>query len=140
MDQTNVDPAQSDSSKSKLRNGTLRYRKDVRAMSIQRVALTAAIVIVAISTAAYFWGLHDRETLPTGLTQGNGRIEAEQIDIASKISGRVMRVLAEEGGLVEAGATLVEMDSDELAADLDRAKAEVALARQTRAEAQAIVI
>ncbi|MGD1926064.1 MAG: HlyD family secretion protein [Paracoccaceae bacterium] len=109
-------------------------------MSIQRVALTAVIVIVAISTAAYLWGLHEHEALPAGLTQGNGRIEAEQIDIASKISGRVMRVLAEEGGLVEAGATLVEMDSDELSADLDRAKAEVALARQTRAEAQAIVI
>ena len=45
-----------------------------------------------------------------------------------------------EGDLVAAGDVLVEMDTDELSAALDRAMAEVALAEQTKAEAEAVVI
>ncbi|MEM8957678.1 MAG: HlyD family efflux transporter periplasmic adaptor subunit [Pseudomonadota bacterium] len=71
---------------------------------------------------------------------GNGRIEAEQVEIAPKTAGRVDRVFAAEGALVETGETLVEMDTDELNAQLDRANAEIALARQGEAEAEAIVL
>ncbi|MCB4458570.1 HlyD family secretion protein, partial [Leisingera sp. McT4-56] len=55
-------------------------------------------------------------------------------------AGRVDRVLAAEGSLVAAGDILVEMDTDELSAAHDRAKAEAALARQTKTEAEALVV
>ncbi|WP_425091495.1 HlyD family secretion protein [Tropicimonas sp. S265A] len=96
------------------------------------VALAGAVMLALVSDG--------EEGLPAGFVQGNGRIEAEQVDIAPTISGRVARVLAAEGSLVAPGDMLVEMDTDELAASLDRATAEVALARQTRAEAEAIVL
>jgi HlyD family secretion protein len=82
----------------------------------------------------------NEDTLPAGFVQGNGRIEAEQVEIAPTIAGRVERLHASEGDLVDSGAVLVEMDTDELEAALDRAKAEVALARQTQAEAEAVVV
>ncbi|MDX1743324.1 MAG: HlyD family efflux transporter periplasmic adaptor subunit, partial [Ruegeria sp.] len=80
------------------------------------------------------------DQLPDGFVQGNGRIEAEQVEIAPTMAGRVVNVLAAEGGMVATGEILAEMDIDELSAALDRAKAEVALARQTKAEAEALVL
>ncbi len=101
--------------------------------------LAAAALLIA-GAATYAFISESRERLPDGFVQGNGRIEAEQVEIAPTIAGRVERVMAAEGSLVAAGDVLVEMDTDELSAALDRARAEVALARQTRAEAEAVVV
>ena len=101
--------------------------------------LAAAALLIA-GAATYAFISESRERLPDGFVQGNGRIEAEQVEIAPTIAGRVERVMAAEGSLVASGDVLVEMDTDELSAALDRARAEVALARQTRAEAEAVVV
>lgn len=100
----------------------------------------AATALLVVGAGIYIYVSMNRETLPTGFVQGNGRIEAEQVEIAPKLAGRVERVMAAEGSLVAKGDLLVEMDTDELSAALDRAKAEVALARQVKAEAKALVV
>lgn len=109
-------------------------------MKTSRIVVVAVLVAISGAVIAYFRISHSREQLPAGFFQGNGRIEAEQVEIAPKSAGRVDRVLAAEGDLVEMGAVLVEMDTDELEAALDHAKADVALARQTKAEAEAFVL
>ena len=101
--------------------------------------LAAAALLIA-GAATFMFISESQEGLPAGFVQGNGRIEAEQVEIAPTIAGRVERVLAAEGSLVASGDVLVEMDTDELSATLDRAKAEVALARQAKAEAEAVVV
>ena len=101
------------------------------------IALAALVIGVALTYSLIF---RENSTLPSGFVQGNGRVEAEQVEIAPMIAGRVDNVRATEGSLVAAGDLLVEMDTDELSAALDRAWAEVALARQTRAEAEAVVV
>ncbi|WP_281995027.1 HlyD family secretion protein [Ruegeria faecimaris] len=108
-------------------------RKNVR-------AILTAIALLLAGAAVYFFVAEDSDELPAGFVQGNGRIEAEQVEIAPTFAGRVARVMAAEGSLVASGELLVEMDTDELSAALDRASAEVALARQTKAEAEAVVI
>ena len=109
---------------------------------MNRTKLTFLIVAVALLVGASAFTVlnKEEETLPEGFVQGNGRLEAEQVEIAPMMAGRVARVLAAEGSLVAEGDVLVEMDTDELSAALDRARAEVALARQARAEAQAVVV
>lgn len=107
---------------------------------MSRILLALTALLILGGSVAYFVVIHDRDRLPEGFVEGNGRLEAEQVEIAPKIAGRVDRVLAAEGGLVETGAVLVEMDTDELEATLERSKAEVALARQTKAEAEAVVL
>ena len=104
-----------------------------------RVMLATTALLLAGATA-FLLVSDNREDLPEGFVQGNGRIEAEEVEIAPTIAGRVDRVLAAEGSLVAPGDVLVRMDTDELSAALDRAKAEVALARQTKAEVEAIVV
>lgn len=102
--------------------------------------LLAAMALLLTGAAAYVYVSKDGGVLPSGFVQGNGRIEAEQVEIAPTMAGRVEQVLVAEGSMVAAGDVLVEMDTDELSAALDRAKAEVALARQTKAEAEAVVV
>ena len=55
---------------------------------------------------------------------GNGRIEAEQVDIAAKAPGRIEAVLAAEGDMVRAGQVLARMDTRELEAALRQAEAQ----------------
>lgn len=100
----------------------------------------ALAALVIVGTLLYSIATNSNDKLPEGFVQGNGRIEAEQVEIAPTIPGRVASVLAAEGSMVTAGDVLAEMDIDELSAALDRAKAEVALAHQTRAEAEALVL
>ena len=109
-------------------------------MNLKQGLLAAIGILIVAGTASYYTTSVDSDALPEGFAQGNGRIEAEQVEIAPTLAGRVERILAAEGDLVEPGNLLVEMDTDELSAALDRAKAEVALARQVRAETDAVVI
>lgn len=103
---------------------------------------TIAAILVSATALLGVWRLNsDRsETLPDGFVSGNGRIEAEQIEIAPTLAGRVQDVLASEGSLVRRDHVLVVMDTDELSAMLDKARAEVALSHQAKAEAQAVVV
>lgn len=109
-------------------------------MPVSRVTFVLVAALAVAGTVAYVMIAKNREGLPPGFAQGNGRLEAEQVEIAPKIAGRVDRIYAKEGSLVEADETLVKMGTDELEAVLDRAKAELALARQAKAEAEAVVL
>jgi len=100
----------------------------------------ALVALVIAGALGYSVISENGDQLPDGFVQGNGRIEAEQVEIAPTLAGRVDRVMAVEGGMVSAGDILAAMDIDELSAALDRATAEVALAHQTKAEAEALVV
>jgi len=71
---------------------------------------------------------------------GNGRLEAEEIHVATKLPGRVAEVLVEEGDEVSAGQVIARMDTSSLEAQLAQAKAEAAAARMQRAAASAAVV
>ena len=109
-------------------------------MKVRKSLLIILAALAVGGVTAYVLVLQDQEALPDGFVQGNGRIEAEQVEIAPIIAGRVNQVFAAEGSLVASGDLLVAMDTDELSAAFDRAIAEVALARQAKAEAEAIVV
>lgn len=99
--------------------------------------LTAALLIAAIAAWAWFSGWFGGETL-AGFARSNGRIEVERIDIASKYDGRIASILVNEGDPVTAGMVVARMDTNEIEARLEEAKA---LARQAaqavrRAEAE----
>jgi len=99
-----------------------------------------ALLLVAVAIAAaggWYWYTVNQDNLPPGFAAGNGRIEAEQVDIATKLSGRVEQILAAEGDLVEAGQIMARMDVAELNASHDKAKADVAQAEQSVLEAEA---
>jgi HlyD family secretion protein len=70
---------------------------------------------------------------------GNGRIEATEIDIATKTAGRIKDILINDGDIVEAGQIVARMDTQTLEAELRQAQAQVRQAQQAKATATAIV-
>ena len=100
-----------------------------------------AILVVLAAVAAIAWYVWDQNTggLPDGFATGNGRIEADQIDIATKIAGRVAEVRVGEGQLVQPGDVLAVMDTRELTAQMTRAEADAARAASQVEEVRALI-
>ena len=98
----------------------------------------AAIALVA--TAAYLaWNATRDQGPGEGFVHGNGRIEATEIDVATKLPGRLAEVLALEGAFVKAGDVLARMDMASLQAQRAEAVARHAQARHGVATAHAQV-
>lgn len=65
---------------------------------------------------------------PEGFARGNGRIEADLIDVSPRLAGRVADIKVGEGDRVQPGDVLAIMDTAELESQLMRAEAAVASA------------
>jgi HlyD family secretion protein len=104
-----------------------------------KVALALAIVIGGAGGGAYWW-LHLQPQLPPGIAFGNGRIEAQEIDIDTKFAGRISEILADAGDMVKAGQVVARMDTRDLSASLKKSQAAVLQARKAIGEAKANVV
>ncbi len=80
------------------------------------------LAVVAAGLAAWF--MLRGGASHSGLVSGNGRIEATEIDIATRIAGRLQEVLVNEGDFVEEGQALARIQSDTLQAQLAEAEAQ----------------
>ena len=99
------------------------------------------IVFAAIGCMAAWYArrIYFKPTGPgPGFVSGNGRIEATEIDMATKLRGRIDEILVAEGDFVDLGQTLVRMNVDVLNAQRDEAIAQSkqAAAAVTSAKAQ----
>ncbi|QRG07933.1 HlyD family efflux transporter periplasmic adaptor subunit [Xanthobacter dioxanivorans] len=104
------------------------------------LVLVGFIVVLVAAGGAGAWYLASRSrTLPPGFASGNGRIEATQVDVATKAAGRVLDVLAEEGDFVHQGQVVGHMDVQETEAALRTAQAQANQARQSRDTASHVV-
>ncbi|SDI68884.1 HlyD family secretion protein [Billgrantia gudaonensis] len=98
----------------------------------------AAIAVIGIA-AWLVWRELQPEGPGEGIASGNGRIEATEIDIATRVAGRLDEVLVEEGEFVEAGQTVARMDTATLAAELAQAIAQTRRAENALETARAMV-
>lgn len=103
-----------------------------------RKILVGLAAIIAISGAAYWW-MHRAPPLPSGIVMGNGRIEVDPIDIATKFAGRVLELRVDEGARVTAGQVLAVMDTRDLDASLKKAEAQAEQAKKSINEANALL-
>ncbi|MEG1116828.1 MAG: biotin/lipoyl-binding protein, partial [Janthinobacterium sp.] len=72
--------------------------------------LIPAARVVAVLVLGYVAWQKMRPTGPgEGFVSGNGRIEATEIDVATKLAGRVKEILVREGDFVKAGQPLATM-------------------------------
>ena len=77
--------------------------------------------------------------LPEGFAKTNGRIEATEIDISPKYSGRLESVLVNEGDEVKAGQVIARITSPEYEAQLRTAQANVFVTQSSLAASEAKV-
>jgi HlyD family secretion protein len=98
------------------------------------------LLLAVVATAGWFaWTYLQEPALPEGFASGNGRIEATETDIATRLPGRLLEVLVEEGDMVVAGQVLGRMDTKSLEAQLKEAEARVEQARREHDQAAALV-
>ncbi|MBR1126411.1 HlyD family efflux transporter periplasmic adaptor subunit [Bradyrhizobium lablabi] len=89
-----------------------------------------ALLVVALGVGGYFaWQKLGGDNLPPGFASGNGRIEAVEIDVATKAPGRIRDILVREGDLVSAGQALAQMDTVQLEAQYRQAEAQLRRAK-----------
>lgn len=104
---------------------------------------TWIVVVVAIAAMAiggyYYWQDRLNSRLPEGIAFGNGRIEAVQVDISTKIAGRVQEIYAKEGDLVQQDEKVAIIDTAQLKAQHLKAEADIASAVSQVAAANATI-
>jgi HlyD family secretion protein len=79
--------------------------------------------------------LHPR--LPPGIAWGNGRLEADEVDIDTKFAGRILKLYADEGDMVKPGQVVAVMDTRDLEAQLKQYRQLVRQDQRTLQQAKA---
>lgn len=106
-------------------------------------SLLAIILVVVLAllcgAGVYIYYTMYARTLPPGFASSNGRMEATQVDVATKAPGRVESVLVEEGDFVTKGQIVAQMDVAETVAALRSAEAQAAQARKARDQAAHVI-
>lgn len=97
-----------------------------------RKILLVLLSVAAAAGAGWWYLQHRNAALPAGFAAGNGRIEANEIDIATKYAARLLELRVDEGDLVQAGQVIALLDTRELAAQLRSAEAAILQAQQQR--------
>ena len=85
-------------------------------MKLQRsvIILAAAVVVIGGGAAGYYaWRQYQASQLPAGIVSINGRVEATQVDISTKIAGRVVEIVPHEGDIVSPGEVVALIDTSE---------------------------
>jgi len=107
---------------------------------MSRKVIIIAIVALALAGGGVAWLILSKPALPPGFAGGNGRLEAKQVDVATKYEGRIAEVLADEGDNVAEGQVVARMDTDVLEAQLRNAQARIREAEDNKRTAQADVV
>lgn len=80
-------------------------------------------IMLLFATAAVFYGCKNEENITTGM------VETTEIDVASKIPGRIDTLYFDEGDPVKKGAVIARMESKEMDAKVEQAKGVMIAAR-----------
>lgn len=98
----------------------------------------AALLLLALAGGGVYLGMqHDGP--PPGFTSGNGRLEATEVDVSTKMAGRVAELLPHEGDAVDKNQIVAKLDMLDLQAQAGEAEAQAAQARASGGEARAAV-
>ena len=106
--------------------------------SMKRWIICAGILL-CLGGAALAWHFYAKPPATVDFASGNGRIEATEVLISTKLAGRLDAVLAKEGDDVAQGQVLAQMDVTVLEANLREAKAAIGQATSRKAVAVAAV-
>ncbi|MFO1429709.1 MAG: efflux RND transporter periplasmic adaptor subunit [Candidatus Competibacteraceae bacterium] len=91
------------------------------------------LIMISLAAAGIFAYdyLARANVFPAGLVQTNGRLEGDKVIVASKVPGRIVKLLVKEGDVVTAGQVLALLDDQTARNRLDQALAarDVAVAR-----------
>ena len=111
--------------------------KNVQSRRRLRFSIWLLAILLAAGGGGFYWWKHSQSQLPPGISWGNGRLEADEIDIDTKFAGRIAELRADIGDMVTAGQVVARMDTKDLQEGLKKAQAQVKQAQRAIEEANA---
>lgn len=102
-------------------------------MKFKKTYLILSVPVVISLIAVFFIAAHNTSPSQNIIT---GIVESKQVDVASKIPGRIAQLFVDEGSSVKQGDVLAKLESKELDAKVGQAKGamEAAFAKYTMAK------
>ncbi len=97
----------------------------------RRVTLLLALLVVVAAAAVFAGWRLVREKGRGEVLEANGTIEATEVEVSSKLPGRIAQLLVKEGDLVKPDQVIAKLDTSEIEAEVAQQQAALA-----RAEAQ----
>jgi len=94
-------------------------------------------ILLLVILALVWWAVSaSRKARDRNFIRGSGTIEATEVEISSKVSGRIEEIHAEEGGRVKKDEVLVRLAFDELSAKGKELNAGIKATKEQLAQAQ----
>lgn len=106
-------------------------------MNLKKLTIAGAIVVLGLLAYLIWKNMNKPDT--DALVSGNGRIEATEINVSSKLSGQLEEILVKEGDFVEPGQILARVKISTLEAQLRELEAQQRQAQDAIATAEAQV-
>ncbi|MBC9130013.1 efflux RND transporter periplasmic adaptor subunit [Frischella sp. Ac48] len=96
------------------------------------------LFLTVVVAGTLIWFLTKDDGFGPNFISGNGRIEGTEINISTKLAGRIEQIKVQEGEFVQVNQPLVIMQTDTLNAQLNEAKAQLlqAMSNEENAKAQ----
>lgn len=89
---------------------------------------------IIIGLGWFFWR-QQANKLPDGFLVAGGRVEGREINVSSRVQGRVLSLLAEEGNRVKKGQILAVLDSEQIQAQVVGAQENLRVAQLQKEQA-----
>jgi len=89
----------------------------------RKTLIIRLVILAIIGTIAYNLAMYGLAYLNRDRIYASGTIEAVEIEVASKVQGRIDSFAVDEGDVVNKGDVIASLESSELSASLDQAKA-----------------
>ncbi|WP_435949139.1 HlyD family secretion protein [Psychrobacter sp. DM8] len=90
--------------------------------SVIKKSILALVILGVLGLIAYGLFKSSQNSAPETITL-QGQMQMRQTSIAAKVPGRIAKILVSEGDMVQAGQQLIEMDSPEINAKINQARA-----------------
>ncbi|WP_201538961.1 HlyD family secretion protein [Psychrobacter sp. 1044] len=99
-----------------------RHAEKAAKSAMIKKALLALLVLIVLGVIAYGLYKSNQHSEPEVVTL-QGQMQMQQTSIAAKVPGRIAKILVTEGDAVTVGQQLIEMDSPEINAKINQARA-----------------
>ena len=99
---------------------------------LKKVFIVFGFVAFVIGIYQFIETKNNKSKELEGIAYGNGRIEANEVNITAKVGGKLVDVYVKEGEMVSKGQVLAKLDTKELDAKLNAAKAQIEQAKENK--------